>query len=69
MKEPFLNSDQVLNQVFDRENKLLKTSATGGGGVGRSSLPIAAWRSDENFGDFFVEDGDEIFSMVVDCSE
>ena len=61
MSETFLNSDQVLNQVFDRENKLLKTSATGGGSVtpARSEFPVAAYKRPENgrFHVLYIETG------------
>ena len=58
MAEPFLNSDQILNQVYDRDEKLLKTSSTGGGSVtpARSEFPIAAYRTKEGmFKDLYIQ--------------
>ena len=38
-----LTSDQVLNQVFDEENELLRTSAQSGGGAsGRTIIEIGS---------------------------
>ena len=71
MSEPFLNGDQILNRVFDKDNDVLKVSGgqSQGGQTtivppGRNALPIAAWKKGHEFGFLGIMVGDKIARCV-----
>ena len=70
MKKPFLNSDQILNQVFDQEKKILKTSSTGNAPTpAREEFPVAAYRDvSGNIKDLYILAGGILKRSRVDRS-
>ena len=70
MNEPFFSGDQILNQVFDRENGKLRVEgiSQSSGGGGEPLRPLAAWKDGAEFGIALVENAYTISRMEVDCT-
>lgn len=61
--------DEVLTSVYEGDALRVVLKGTGGDitPADKSDLPLAAWRTEKEFGELAVEVADTIGGMVVDC--